>query len=333
MLSKPLKSFFYSITLLACVSSVFASEANVARTRLIVQTVMNSESGYVNKDLHDELWRITKAEVGNDPYSVTKVAEALQQVRERSNGYSFETWKSVKLSFEQRKVVRTPGFVSMSSSMRTRGPETSAAVDSAESALAAAANRKPITANGQTVYINQELIERVLGGIEAAQSRLDRLLTQEWSEEMHEQNISAAKVTILTPDLFTVSSQKIDGLEIPAVSAQRNYGPNASESIYYMRAPGAGMADLTKRAQLACNGAFSSIGLTCRASATQWRGRQGLTAAESTSVNGKPVGMAITILKRDQEHALQGFSVITPGSAADASLALDELMERVKAED
>lgn len=100
----------------------------------------------------------------------------------------------------------------------------------------------------------------------------------------------------------------------------------------FIHAPGLGDADLSKRAQLACEGSFRTLGLKCKSTRTQWRGLQGITAANSTSVDGVEVGIAMKVIKRESEHALQAFSVVTPGTAADAALTLDSFMRRVKDE-
>ncbi|WP_448145492.1 hypothetical protein [Pseudomonas silesiensis] len=333
MIFEPFASFLLGICLLACVGNAYTSETSQAQARTIMQSVMNTGSGFINKPVHDEFWRLLKADAGNDPKSLAQIVEVLIQVRVMTNGYSVETWKSIQQSYEQRKVIRTPGFVKMSASLRTLQPQIAASVDSAERFLAAAANRKPISANGQSVYIDEEMIGTVLNGIEASQSRLDRLFNSEWSEEMTEQAIPAAQVTILTPDLFAISREPIVGIAAPPVIAQRNVGPNSSEQIIFINALGvAGKADLAKRAQQACEGAFRTIGLACKSAATQWRGLQGITAADSTIVDGSKVGLAMTVIKRESEHSLQAFAVVTPGTAADASLALDALMRRVKRE-
>ncbi|WP_256829675.1 hypothetical protein [Pseudomonas sp. Pse1] len=332
MMSKPLTNFLLGLCLLACVGSTYASETTQPQARTIMQSVMNTGSGFVDKSVHDEFWRLLKADAGNDPKALTQIVEALNQARVMTNGYPVETWKSIQQSYEQRKVVRTPGFVSMSASLRALGPQIAASVDSAERFLAAAANRKPVFVNGQTVYIDKEMIGTVLDGIEASQSRLDRLFNSEWSEEMTEQAIPAVQVTILTPDLFSISRLPVVGAAVSPVIAQRNLGPNSAEQIMFIHAPGAVKTDLAKRAQLACEGAFRTVGLTCKSAATQWRGLQGITAADSTSVDGVKVGIAMTVIKRESEHALQAYSVVTPGSSSDASLALDALMRRVKDE-
>ncbi len=200
--------------MLACVGGAYASETTLAQARTIMQSVMNTGSGFINKPVHDEFWRLLKVDAGNDPKALTQIVEALNQVRVMTSGYPVETWKSIQRTYEQRKVVRTPGFVKMSASLRAIQPQIAASVDSAERFLAAAANRKPLSANGQTVYIDEEIIGTVLDGIEASQSRLERLFHSEWSEEMTEQAIPAVQVTILTPDLFAISREPVVGIAV-----------------------------------------------------------------------------------------------------------------------
>ncbi|UFQ96761.1 hypothetical protein [Pseudomonas wenzhouensis] len=330
MMSKPFTSLLLALSMLACVSSANASEPALAQARMVMQSVMNAESGFINKSVHDEFWRLLKTDAENEPEALHQIVAALHQARVMASGYPLETWKSIQQSYEQRKVVRTPGFVKMSANLRGLQPQIAASVDNAERFLAAAANRTPISANGQTVYIDEERIGTVLNGIEASQSRLDRLFNPQWSEEMIEQAIPAARVTILTPDLFAISRDTIAGIAVPTVTAQRNLGPSSTEQIMFIQVPGADKTDLDRRALSACRGAFGVVGLTCKATAVQWRGLPGITAADSTSVDGIKIGLAVQVIKLESEQALQTFSVVAPGTATDASLALDAFMRRVK---
>lgn len=332
MMSKPFTSFLLVISMFAHVFSASASESSLIQARKVMQTVMNTESGFINKPVYDEFWRLLEAGAGKDPTALSQIVAALDQVRVMANGYPLETWRSIRQSYEQRKIVRTPRFVRMSAELRVIDPQIAASVDNAERFLAAAASRTPISASGQTIYIDEERINTVLDGIEATQSRLDRLFSKRWSEEMTEQAIPAARVTILTPDLFAISRQQIPGAVGPAVTAQRNFGPSSTEQIILFQVPDAGKADLARRALLTCEGAFRAIGLTCRAAAMQWRGLPGITAADSTSVDGINVGFAMQVVRFEGDHSLQTFAVIVPGTATDATLALDSLMRRVKKE-
>lgn len=332
MTLKSFASLLVGLYIFASGGNTFASEPAQAHALRIMQSVMNAESGFINKPLHDEFWRLLKTDAGYGPKALAQTVEALNQVRVVSSGYPVETWKSIRQSYEQRKVVRTPAFVKMSASLRKLQPQIAASVDSAERFLTAAATRTPISAKGQTIYINEEMIGTVLDGIEASQSRLDRLFNPQWSDEMREQTIRAIRVTVLTPDLFSISRESVVGATVQPVVAQRNSGPNSSEQIMFIHVPGADKNELAKRTQLACDGAFRAVGLTCKPTAAQWRGLQGMVAADSTSVDGVKVGLAMQFLNLESEHAVQAFTVVTPGTATDATLELNALMRRVKDE-
>jgi hypothetical protein len=332
MMSKPLASLLLVVSMLAYAFSASASESSLIQARMVMQTVLNTESGYINKAVHGEFWRLLDAEAGKDPRALSQILLALDQVRVMASGYPLETWQSIRQSHKQRKVVRTPGFVKMSAELRAIDPQIAESVDKAERFLVAAANRTPISVRGQTIYIDEERINSVLDGIEASQSRLERLFNKQWSEEMTEQPIPAARVTILTPDLFTISRQQVPGAAASAITAKRNFGPNSIEQIMLFQVPATDKTDLARRALLACEGAFRAIGLTCRAAAMHWRGLPGITAADSTSVDGIKVGFAMQVIMFEGDQSLQTFSVIVPGTATDATLGLDSLMHRVKDE-
>ncbi len=86
MMSKPLTNFLLGLCLLACVGSTYASETTQPQARTIMQSVMNTGSGFVDKSVHDEFWRLLKADAGNDPKALTQIVEALNQARVMTNG-------------------------------------------------------------------------------------------------------------------------------------------------------------------------------------------------------------------------------------------------------
>jgi hypothetical protein len=111
--------------------------------------------------------------------------------------------------------------------------------------------------------------------------------------------------------------------------ASRNTGA-AQEQMVQVKFLESQQYDLKKAARGACEGALGSIGIECKALPTKWRGLDGLSAVAPVTMDGKSYGLAIITVQRPKERAVLSVISMVEGSPADASLALDELLKRIK---
>ena len=286
--------------------------------------------GFINEKLHAEFWAEIKKSVRPDPDG-SKLKTIEKQIRDATlanMAFPLEGWRSAKLSLEQKKVVRTPELVRQTAILNRMDIGVYAkAIASTNQLLEAAATGKPLSRDGRTVYINQEMIDQVLDGMDASTSRLAMLTNPAWTTEMHEQFIPSVGLTVLTQDNFAVSS--IKDLPMKGRVASRNTG-TAQEQMVQVKFEASQQYDLNKAARAACDGALGSIGIECKPMPTKWRGLDGLSAVAPVTLDGKAYGMAIITVQRQKERAILTVMSIMEGSPADASLALDELLNRIK---
>lgn len=330
MMFKSFACFLFGLSILSFSATPLASEAGNGSPWLIMKSVMSADAGFITKAQHEEFWRSLKTQAGDDPQSLADLMSGFDQTRALSNGFSLEAWKSIKQSYEQRKVVRTAGFNEIAALMLKAFPGVAAEQKNNEGYLAAAANRTTVVENGKAVYVDKKMIDTRIAGAEAVQSRLERLFNPVWSDELQEQVIPEVLITILTPDLFSVTYEQVAGAAVVPVKAMRVVGPNSVEQIQFTPAPGADDKELDRRVLDTCEAVFRQVGKPCRPSTTVWRGKAVVAAAESLTMSGKDIGMGMAFIKLDQ--GLQVFVRITPGTAADAKMGLDDLMRRVKPE-
>lgn len=312
----------------ALVSGVVSAQTNDKAIELM--SVAKVANGYVNKELHDEFWVEIKKSVAPDPTGakLKGVEASLQEYILTSSAFPLEGWRSAKLSLEQKKVVRTQELVRQTNLLKAKGaPAIDSAIASTDMMLEAAATGKPLTRNGRTIYINDEMISQVLDGMDASLSRLEVLTNPVWSNEMQEQIIKPMGLTILSHEKFSVS--RLKDMSAKSYQAGRNTG-NIQEQIATISFTDNPNANLDQAVLKAYEGALASMGLKTKSQPTVWRGLKGLTAVAPFVMQGKANSMAIQVVKRPAEHSVLLVAALVEGAPADAALALDDLLQRIK---
>jgi hypothetical protein len=286
--------------------------------------------GFINEQLHTEFWVDIKKSVQPDPdgSKLKEMEKELKEITITNSAFPLEGWRSARLSLQKRKVVKTPELVRLIAKIKAMNvPGYAKPIASTDELLVAAATGKPLTRDGRTVYINKEMIDQVLDGMDASTSRLVMLTNPVWSTEMHEQVIPGMQLTVLTQDRFAIST--LNDQSKKGRVASRNNGV-IQEQIVHVQFDSNLNLDLSKAARGSCDGALGSVGIECKPLPTQWRGLDGLNAVVPVTMGGKTHGMAIMTVQLPKERAILTFMTMTDGSPADAGIALDELLKRVK---
>lgn len=325
-----LKKICLSAVLVMAASLSVPAFADPSPKALELMRQANATNGYMDKKLHDDFWAEIQRSVAPDPTGakLNEVKGALKDFTLKNSVFPLEGWKSAKLSLEQKKVVRTPELIRQTKLIKAQGnPAFDQAIASTERMLKAAATGKPMTANGRTIYINEELISQVLDGMDAAVSRLTVLTTPAWTDELFEQSIPKMKLTVLTHEKFVVSTMKDTG--IPSFLATRNAN-TLQEQLAVMSFAGKPNVDLDTAMLSTFNGALASSGMKAKPQPTNWKGMDGVTAQGPIEVGGNKAGMAIHIVKRTKDRSVVMVMTIVEGSENDAGNALDELLKRIK---
>lgn len=324
---------YRKILSIATVISVLFSGCVSAQTNDKVVELMNLvkvADGYVNKKLHEEFWAEVKKSVVLDKSGteLKEVEASLQDYVLMMSAFPLEGWRSAKLSLEQKRIVRTPELVRQTNILKAkRIPAMDSAITSTDKLLEAAATGKPLSHNGTTMYINDKAINQVLDGMDASLSRLKVLTNPVWSNEMQEQIIKSMDITVLSHERFSVSRVQ-DGPPI-GYAASRNAG-ELQEQLATINFSDNYKADLDKAVQNGYQSAIEVLGLSTKPRSIVWNGLEGLTAVAPFAMQGKAYSMAIQVVKRQAEHSVLMTQVFVEGSPADASLALDNLLQRIK---
>jgi hypothetical protein len=305
------------------------SWAETSKRALEIMNEVKVVGGHIDQKTHAEFWSELKKSVQPDPdgSKLKDLENTLKDVTLSNLSFPLEGWRSAKLSFEQHKVVKTPELVRKTAVLKPQAAFAKA-IASTDQLIEAAATGKPLSRDGRTVYINEEMIDQVLEGMEASASRLAMLVNPVWSTELREQVIPDLGLTVLTQDKFTVSI--IKDIPMKGRMAVRNTGTTQEQIVQVSFDPSQNY-DLAKSAKGSCDGALQSIGLpACKSLPTKWRGLTGLNAVVPVTMEGQAYGMAIMALQRPKERAVLTFMTLVKGSPADATLALDDLLKRIK---
>lgn len=320
------------LSLLALLALAFSGAAMAEPPAKAMQLMNEAKvaNGYMNKKMHDEFWAEIKKSIAPDPSEteLKQIESSLQDMILTTAAFPVEGWKSAKLSLEQKKVVRTPELQRQTTLLMAKGlPGIAAAIASTDKLLEAAATGKPLNHSGQTMYINEEMINQVLDGMQASLSRLTVLTDPVWTDAMQEQSIPQMGLVVLSHEKFSVTRMKEEASS--GYMAARNTG-TVQEQILTINFPNKPNVNLDEATLNAFNGAVASMGLKVTPLPTNWRGLKGVTAVMPFEMQGEKSGMAIQAVKRPNTHSVLVVMTMSDGTAADAGLAMDNLLKRIK---
>lgn len=290
----------------------------------------NAANGYMDKKLHDDFWAEVKKSVEPDPggAKLKEAQDTLQELTLKNTTYPLEGWKSAKLSFEQKKVVRTPELVRQTKALKALGnPGLDKAMENTERMLKAAATGEKLDVNGQSVQIDEELIAKVLDGMEASLSRLMVLTNPVWTETLFEQSIPRMNLAVMTHEKFVVSPLKDVG--VPAYEASRNANALQEQIATYSLA-GAPNVDLDEAMNSIFTGATTSTGLKGKPKPANWKGMDGMTAHGQIEVGDRRPWISVHIFKRVKNRSILMVMTMAEGDEKDARAAQDALLKRLK---
>lgn len=185
-----------------------AKENALTPRQLEIIRIARAGDGYITEDLHREFW----AGVPFDP----TVPEARKVLRDLSNAIispaqklGYETWVSARLSLRAGRVVRSEGLDAsieeILGASDAPGYRDGAlkSITSVDSILVAAANGTPLQTAFGPRFINEDLIDATLAGIEGGTRRAEILFNPVWELPLEYYRYPKAKVAVLAPWAFS----------------------------------------------------------------------------------------------------------------------------------
>lgn len=149
-------------------------QLDVPRLKEIIRIVSDLTQPF-EKRLHSEFWGLMLTRVRADPSEIS-----LHMRRGFLEGleYQREFWKSIELSVNAHRVVKTAKFAT---SERVQSKITAAYPDRERRMLEAAATGKPyVSSNGQAIGLDESAAQRAQARITTIEARLLRLIDPNW---------------------------------------------------------------------------------------------------------------------------------------------------------
>lgn len=174
----------------------------------IIRIVRNAE-GYITKELHKEFWDSLPADA-KTPEAQRILRPTFEAIIGPAQRLGRETWESARLSLRAGRPMRTKGLgaaieatLSASDEPGFRSGATKS-TDSVDRILAAAAYRTPLQTPAGPVFINEDMIETTLAGIEAGTRRMEILVNPVWDVPLKQYRYPKAHVSVLAPWPFAI---------------------------------------------------------------------------------------------------------------------------------
>jgi hypothetical protein len=199
----------------------------------------------------------------------------------------------------------------------------------AERMIEAAASGRPFSSDRGTFYITEELVDRVLAGLDGSIHRFQRLTNPNWTMDVDEWRYPDAHVRILWDNPFNREIKEIT-LEGGRRGTIRMLQSRLSEQEFVQL----GFAQLEGRwadpEAAAINVARATLGAIGVERATPvgtyWRGRVSAEASGSVSTSAGTIHAAVRVVAAPEHQGAWTFMGLTLTSKAEAAL-LRELLE------
>lgn len=277
----------------------------------------NPEGGFINKELHREFWAPFIQKFGSlTAKNVADIRAMIDAMAGAATTFHRETWSSAILSARAGKVTYTTGYMNAQRRVRDlavppaqRGLLEQAAANG-DRILEAAAARQPLQTKDKSIYITEDLANRIVIGLDGAIARLARLINPVWSEtpSIRESRYDDLGIAILTDEPFCTrgSNARDDwGGRFAAHYAhscgERGYSVNGE----CYEAPG-DASNIDALLSRVATSAFNAIGATMTTNGIyqNFRGHRSFTAVGKASIGGRIAFISQRIVFRANRRTL-----------------------------
>lgn len=302
------------------------SPALSARQWEIIRTVQ-SVDGYVDQQLHREFWALMPAMVRNSSEAHQMLEDLLTETGEARQDFIEQSWISARESLKARRIVRTQGYLNAKAAVTTASQNAAyqakvrESIAAAEKLLTAAAEGTSIEIPGGRAFINVDLIERVLSGIQASEFRLGKLLTPSWNDAVSEYRYPEAHVALLATSPFVSERQLIknaEGREVEMVMLSQRADHSTFLAVTFSGSGGR-FADPAKSVTSIAKAAIEGAGASGRPPASfTWRGYHSAVASGTGRSSEGDHFVSVRAVAVPELGGVLQFMVVSDLSAAEA---------------
>ena len=203
---KVLISLFFIInSLFATENKNLQKEADILKEKIELKNFVKSVDGFINEDIHQEFWKDIKDKVSEKDLSFFNSTLFLTDI------YMRELWECVLKSSRTGKIIKTEKLKSLLSNFKSHQKMYDTLSANTDSILDSAANKKPISRNGNSVYLTEDAIQNIISGMDASIERLQILFKKDWQPTFRERELgNSAKVLWTLPLTKKISEVTIN---------------------------------------------------------------------------------------------------------------------------
>lgn len=324
------------IFVLASCLAPFVSADLTPRQQQVLKIVLAAD-GYLTEELYQQFW-------GAMPFDLTIGSgkrEGLSQMLNEEVGVALEfqkeTWASIKLSLDNRRVTQTPGYsqarARVMANTVVKEVDRKRSVKHADELMMAAANKTPFNSPQGQFFVTPELVLQVLGGIEASFSRLRRLMDSTWSPISRVRTYDEVSVSVLSVDPFTWEFQEIEaenGISGQLITLMNRVNKTEFLSISRIEYKPLLKMDHPRLFNIA-KGGLSAIGAVSESMVgTNWRGLKSVVYSGKSLADGVELFYSARVIAlRNNEGALL-LQAVSDGGKIDTDSLLDDLISKIQ---
>jgi hypothetical protein len=299
----------------------------------IIRTVLRPD-GYLTEKQHQQFWLPLKAQI--------KTADDMAAFRKTVDldigsaiKFQREVWKSIDLSQRAGKVTRTPDYEQAKSGLLSAGTgpkESSSGIDEAERMFVAVANKAAYQSRQGPMYLNEEHVQKVLGGLDSAVCRLRRLTDSDWSTKKQEFRYANAHLKILSECPMPIEFGEVttdDGTKVKMAMLSMYVSENEYISISFTPLKGK-WTDPNGSLIRAAQTSLSSFGVQgAPATVQDWRGMKAASASGSLKLSKGSISAAVRVVEAKNVAGSWALFAGSQASLPDALSALAEIEQNV----
>ena len=306
------------------------------RQAQILKAVLATD-GYLSEELYEQFWGAMPAELVISARVRARFSELLNEQVGEALEFQKETWASTKLSLDNGRVTKTPGYPQAKAQVIANKYVTDADrkrnVKNAEDLMIAAASKTPFNSPQGPLFITPELVLQVLGGLEASFSRLSRLTAFEWNPKSQLRNYDEVGVSVLSVDPFTWNFQELEvenGISGQLITLMNRLDETEFASISRIEYQPLLEMDIQRLFNIA-KGSLSSIGAVSESMiGSDWRGLKSVLFSGESLTGGAELYYAARVVALPENEGALLMQAMSDRGKMDAELLLDDLISRMQ---
>jgi len=324
------------IILLTIVLSLPAiAQEMTSRQNEILKNAISAD-GWLTEAMHKEFWAAVPENIKSDPKALEIIFTAVEESSIIALQFQREAWVSMKMSLAARKVVRTPNYEAVKTSVLKLGSISNSVkqietnVRNAEAMIEAAAFGKPMAGPRGNFYVTEELVEQVLLGLDGSFFRFRRLANPVWSYKVNEYPFPDLHIRILWDSPFRkeISDMVVEGgRSVKVVMLDNRLSEKDQVGIGFIDMKGR-WADPEKAATRTALFSLKAMGISEAKPVTyRWRNRVSAEVSGTAMTSDGPINASVRIVEAPEYGGFWQILGISTGSLIEA-VDLREILEK-----